>query len=126
MCDAEVMLELATASVYPAMGCALLGLGLVGLGVRALRLGDGRRSWPAWALTYLHVFRGVVVGLCLIGVAWGWSAHIGWLLAASVCIGVGELLESSYYLVVLEWGRCSGRMSTGFAPDGTHRGCFNS
>jgi hypothetical protein len=84
---------------------ALLGIVLIVFALRALRLRDGRRSWTGWALTYLRVFRGVVVGLCLIGAAWGWAERIDWLLAASLCVGIGEWLESSYYLVVLEWGR---------------------
>jgi hypothetical protein len=28
--------------------------------------------------------------------------------AAALCIGVGELLESSYYIEVLRWGRRHG------------------
>jgi hypothetical protein len=62
------------------------------------------RTWSDWARTYLHVFRAVVVTVCLAVAAFAWLTHIEWLLAASVCIGVGELLESSYYLVVLDWG----------------------
>jgi hypothetical protein len=104
------MLEVATESPIVAVALALVGVSLVVLGARAMRLRDGRRSWPAWALTYLSVFRGVVVGMCLIGAAWGAWAHIDWLLAASLCIGVGELLESSYYVVVLRWGARSGRL----------------
>ena len=57
------------------------------------------------AAKYLQVFRTVVVGLCLVAAMWGWAEHIDWLLAAGVCVGVGEFLESSYYLVVLDWGR---------------------
>jgi hypothetical protein len=99
---------------YLPVGVALVGLVLVGSGLRALDLRHGRRPWPAWALTYLLAFRGVVVGACLVGAAWGWAAHIDWLLAASVCIGVGEFLESSYYLVLLEWGSRSGRVRLDF------------
>lgn len=105
------MVELITGSVYPAIGLALVGLALVGLGLRALPWGDDRRGWRAWALTYLSVFRGVVVGVCVIGAAWGWSEHMSWLLAASACIGIGELLESSYYVAVLEWGARTGRLA---------------
>ena len=62
------------------------------------------RSWPQWALTYLYAFRRVVVGLCVVGAGVGWVEHIDWLLAASVCVGIGELLESSYYIGVMRWG----------------------
>ena len=62
------------------------------------------------ATKYLHVFRAVVVGLCLAGAAWGWAEHIDWLLAVGLCVGAGEFLESSYYLAVLDWGRRRHRM----------------
>ena len=96
--------DVLTVTEYLPVGLALVGVVLIGSGLFALRPQSGPRSWPAWARTYLHAFRGVVVGVCLLGAAWGWSAHIGWLLAASVCIAIGEFLESSYYDVVLEWG----------------------
>ncbi len=104
------MTDLHTATEYLPVGLALVGLVLVVAGLRALRPSQGQRSWPAWARTYLRVFRGVVVGVCLIGAAWGWSAHIDWLLVASGCIAVGEFLESSYYDMVLEWGARSGKV----------------
>ncbi len=40
---------------------------------------------------------------------WSWrmypAAGVAWLFAACVCIGLGELLESSYYIGVLRWGQ---------------------
>ena len=91
--------------VYPATILALLGAGLVVLGIRSLRsAGRQRRSWPEWALTYLYVFRASVVGVCLVGAGLAWLAQAPWLLAAAVCIALGEFLESSYYIVVLHWG----------------------
>jgi hypothetical protein len=98
------MVETLAVMRYLPIGLALVGLGLVFSGLRALRPQRGPRSWPAWARTYVQTFRGVVVGVCLIGAAWGWSAGIDWLLAASICIAVGEFLETSYYDLVLEWG----------------------
>jgi hypothetical protein len=98
---------------YLPAGLALVGVVLMGSGLLALRPRDTPRTWPAWARTYVHAFRGVVVGVCLIGAAWGWSAHIGWLLAASTCIAIGEFVESSYYDAVLEWGDRTRRLSTG-------------
>ncbi len=63
-----------------------------------------RRDGPDGALAYLYVFRRVVVGLALVGAGVGWAAQVPWLLAAGLCIAVGELLESSYYIGVLRWG----------------------
>jgi hypothetical protein len=85
---------------------ALVGVGLVVAGVRSVPwAADRRRSWPQWALTYLYVFRRIVVGVCLIGAGVGLAVGISWLLAASLCIGFGELLESSYYISVIRWGK---------------------
>ena len=67
-------------------------------------------SWVDWARRYLYVFRVVVVGLCIIGAIVGWLTNIQWLFAAASVIGVGELLESTYYLVVIDWGTRSGRI----------------
>jgi hypothetical protein len=95
-----------------AAALVLVGLALVVAGVRSMpRRSDPRRSWPAWALTYLYVFRRVVVGACLVGAGIGLAEEITWLLAASVCIGVGELLESSYYIGVLHWGCARGSVT---------------
>ena len=63
-----------------------------------------RRSWPSWARMYVQVFRTIVVATCLVAAAFGWYAHVDWLLAAGLTIGLGELLECTYYLVVLDWG----------------------
>jgi hypothetical protein len=87
------------------MGWIVIAIGtFVALsGVR--KVSRQKRSWPQWALLYLSVFRRVVVGLCIAGAGVGWVEHLDWLLAASICIGIGELLESSYYIGVLRWGR---------------------
>ena len=69
------------------------------------------RAWLDWARLYLHLFRLVVVSLCVCIAAYAWLAKVDWLLAASLCIGLGELLECTYYLTVLEWGRRSHRLS---------------
>ena len=66
---------------------------------------------PAWARAYLLVFRVVMVSVCVLGAGIGWLAGLQWLLAASVCIGIGELLECTYYLVVLDWGARTGRIA---------------
>jgi hypothetical protein len=72
-------------------------------------LGGVRRGPGQWranpgaarAHIYLYTFRRVVVGLAVIGAAVGLAAEIDWLLAAAVTIGIGEWLESSYYLLVM-------------------------
>lgn len=69
------------------------------------------KTWPEWALTYLHVFRMVVVGTCLVLVAGAWLAHIQWLLWAAGCIAIGEFVESTYYILVLRWGERTRRIS---------------
>jgi hypothetical protein len=105
------MLELLSRSARLDLGVAslLVGVGLVLAGLWSMpRPGGPRRSWPAWALTYLYVFRRVVVGACVVGAGIGLVEDIAWLRAASLCIGLGELLESSYYINVLRWGRAHG------------------
>jgi len=97
--------------VYPAALLALAGAALVASGVEILRgvIAEGRPRGPfAWARVYLRVFRRVVVGLALVGLGAGWAWQVAWLAAASLCIGAGELLESSYYLWVLGWGERKG------------------
>ena len=64
-----------------------------------------------WAYAYLYAFRVVVVGACLVLVPIGWVAHIDWLFNASLCVAIGELIESSYYICVLRWGQRTGRIA---------------
>ena len=65
------------------------------------------RSWTDWARLYLHVFRAIVVTVCLTLAVYAWLAHVPWLFAASICIGIGELVECTYYLMVMDWGERS-------------------
>jgi hypothetical protein len=83
---------------------------LVGLGLMLAGLGGVPRpgSWPGWAMAYLVVFRRVVVGACLVGVGIGLVQGWTWLVAVGVCVGIGEFLESSYYMGVLRWGQRRG------------------
>ena len=97
----EILIE--PLRLYPALLLLLAGAGLVIAGVRS-----GPPRWIAQpgaprALIYLYTFRRVVVGLTLIGAGIGWAEQVPWLLAASVCVGIGEWLESSYYIGVLRW-----------------------
>jgi hypothetical protein len=93
---------------HAAAGAALMLVGtslvLAGLGSipGQVRSVSGFRDW---ALVYLRVFRRVVVGLCVVGAGAGLVAQVPWLVAASLCVGIGEWLESSYYLGVLRWSR---------------------
>ena len=94
---------------YPAAVLALLGAGLVAAGLRAgLAYRWRQQSGPERALAYLYVFRRVVVGLALGGLSAGWYWQVPGLVAASLCIGLGELLESTYYIEVLRWGQRRG------------------
>ena len=55
------------------------------------------------AFRYLFIFRRVVVSLAFVGAALAWAYQLPALTAALVCVGIGELLESSYYISVLRW-----------------------
>jgi hypothetical protein len=66
--------------------------------------------WLHWALAYLYIFRVIVVGTCLTLVPIAWLTHIDWLFNASLCVAIGELIESSYYICVLRWGQRTGRL----------------
>jgi hypothetical protein len=70
------------------------------------------RTWVGWARLYLHAFRLVVVTVCFGFAVYGWVEQIAWLSAAAAVIGTGELLECSYYLSVLEWGRRTHRLQS--------------
>ena len=76
----------------------------------AVAPGARSRRWLDWARFYLRVFRVVMVSACACAALYALLADIPWLLAASVCIGLGECLECSYYLVVLEWGQRTDRL----------------
>ena len=55
------------------------------------------------AFRYLFLFRRVVVSLAVLGAVLAWAYEYRALMAAFTCIGIGELLESSYYINVLRW-----------------------
>lgn len=98
---------------YVACALLLVGAGLVLTGLAYVpRRGRQPRAWLAWAFVYLYGFRRVVVGICLVAAGVAWIEQVPWLLAASTCIGAGELVESTYYIVVLRWGRRRLGMST--------------
>ena len=95
--------------VYPVAGLVLFGAGLVDAGIRAGVSYCGRQqSSPEWAFAYLYVFRRVVVGLALVGAGAGWYWQMSGVVGAGLCIAVGELLESTYYIEVMRWGRRHG------------------
>ena len=76
----------------------------------AVRMTTPPHTWLAWARLYLHTFRVIVVGGCAAIAVYGWLAHIDWMFAAGLCIGIGELLECTYYLSVLGWGERTRRL----------------
>jgi hypothetical protein len=93
----------------PALAAAVVGATLVVGGLRW-----GPREWiqhpgAERAHIYLYTFRKVVVGLALLAAAIAWAEQIPWLLTVSVTVGIGEWLESSYYLMVM---RTVGRETT--------------
>ena len=55
------------------------------------------------AFSYLYTFRRIIIVLALIGAGVAWAEQVSGLFAAFVCIGIGELIECSYYLGVLRW-----------------------
>src|SRR4051794_11521852 len=57
----------------------------------------------ALAFRYLYLFRRIVVGLALAGASVAFLEQWTGLCAAFVCIGIGEMLESSYYIGMLRW-----------------------
>ena len=57
----------------------------------------------ALAFRYLFLFRRVIVSLTIVGAVLAWAYQFPALTAALVCVGIGELLESSYYIGVLRW-----------------------
>lgn len=69
-------------------------------------------TFAGWARVYLNVFRSVVVATAFAFAAYGWFAHVQWLVAAGVTIGLGEFIECTYYLLVLNWGEARGDRST--------------
>jgi Na+-transporting methylmalonyl-CoA/oxaloacetate decarboxylase beta subunit len=84
---------------------------LVPLGAALMLAGldHAARHWrqthgPARALTYVSAFRRFALGACVIAWAIGWATDVSWLVAAATCIGIGEVLECSYYIAVMRWG----------------------
>jgi hypothetical protein len=71
---------------------------------------DESRLWLHRALLYLHVFRIVVVGGCAMLMVVAWLASIQWLLWTCLCVAAEELVESTYYIMVLRWGQRTGRV----------------
>ncbi len=88
---------------YPAAAMIALGLWLVSRGVRRCAA-----AWPSPSrglmqpAAWMRGFRVTVVGLALAGTGGAWLWQVGWLLAASLIIGFGELLESSLDINALE------------------------
>jgi hypothetical protein len=104
---------------YPAAVLVAVGIGLAASGVwmaLASRRLPRRRADVALAYRYLYVFRRVVVGLALAGAGLAWTWQVPWLFAISVCVGAGELIESSSYIWVLRWGQRRVRLRTARRP----------
>lgn len=103
---------------YPAVALMLLGLWLLLRGVRRCAA-----AWPrptrglVQPAVWMRGFRTTVVGLALAGSGAAWLWQIGWLLAASLIIGLGETLESSLDIDALEREQGTGEsFGTQLAP----------
>lgn len=67
---------------------------------------NGQRKFgPEWAVAYCKLFRRIAILTSLLAAAIGWQLHIDWLPWAALCIGLGEFLETTYYIAVMRWGR---------------------
>jgi hypothetical protein len=66
--------------------------------------------WLRWVRRYLHVFRALVVVVCGVVGMVGVVVENWTLVAICACVGLGEVVECTYYLSVLEWGRRTGRL----------------
>jgi hypothetical protein len=73
------------------------------------------------AYTYLYGFRRSVPPLAAFGSLIAWL--IGWqgLAAGLLCVSIGELLETSYYINVLRWAERANRR-----PAGSSISCMSS
>ncbi len=89
-----------------------LMLGGLARGTRRWRHSQGRTR----ALTYVYAFRRFALGACLVAWAIGWAADVSWLVAAATCIGIGEVLECSYYIAVMRWGAARLSVAARAAP----------
>jgi hypothetical protein len=69
-------------------------------------------SDTALAFSYLFIFRRVVVSLALVGAVLAWAYEFPALMWAVLVVGIGELLESSYYISVLRWRQGQARSRT--------------
>src|SRR4051812_50229739 len=68
-----------------------------------ISLSASGQDTTAPAFSYLYLFRRIVVGLALAGASVAFLEQWTGLCAAFICVGIGELLESSYYIGVLHW-----------------------
>src|SRR5690349_4405246 len=85
----------------------------------AIGQGPARQDETALAFRYLYLFRRIVVGLALLGALVAYAEQWPGILAICVCVGTGELLESSYYIGVLRWRECQdGRSAAPARPGG--------
>jgi hypothetical protein len=64
-----------------------------------------RHGETGLAFSYLYLFRRIVVGLAVVSALVAFAEQWTGLAAAFLTIGIGEWLESSYYLNVLHWRR---------------------
>jgi hypothetical protein len=68
-----------------------------------MSLSPSAQDTTTLAFSYLYLFRRIVVGLAVVGAMVAFVEQWTSLVSVFVCVGVGELLESSYYISVLRW-----------------------
>jgi hypothetical protein len=62
------------------------------------------RGDSAQLVPFMEGFRATIIGLALVGIGAAWIWHLTWLLAISLAVGGGELLETSLILFALRHG----------------------
>ena len=94
--------------LYIALPLMVLGTALAVLGIKrgANGLICALRGDLAQLVTLMEGFRLAIVGLALTGIGAAWAWNLTWLLALSLVIGAGEMLESSIDIFALRrWSR---------------------
>jgi hypothetical protein len=81
---------------YPAAALMVVGSIVAVMGMRRAGRGIAKPiGESSKVVTFYRGFRQAVVGLAVVGVGAAWMWHAPWLLALSLVIGLGELLEST-------------------------------
>ena len=92
--------------VFPATAIMAAGLLLATYGWRTLVRGLRISAWdPHRSIVGVSGLRAVLIGTAIAGLGASWLWQQLWLLLLSLAIGGEELLETTFILYVLRWGR---------------------